>query len=416
MRVGFFYEWAFSIALAAMAYAFALSHGSLAILMLAQGAVALIAAFGFLAPRYRRLGKRNLMFLCMLSTVLLSTIFFNISNYSDAATPLEFALAHTFGIIGVLFALQWAATNLRAQKILRNLAVLLIPLITLGIAAGIQSGGLASRQSPFGLHPNWWGELGFALTFCALALPHWRARAALITIVMVLFVLVQSRGALLAAVTGLFIYLAFSTRWQRFFTPLQITAISALAVISSIVLLVYQRHFIQTWLFLRDDVLLLNNSYRGIDTGLTGRLDGWQKAFDIFMAQPIFGQGFDTLTEVHNGFLRLAGEGGLMLLLVTVALIGTGLRNAMKTKNYLAASIILGYLIYAMTYPRMLNMNLAAAVFYLSVFPWKRYSSARLHQCPAPGYIVRRSAFVSTNFRRAGSWPLNQGNLLWKRN
>jgi O-antigen ligase len=126
---------------------------------------------------------------------------------------------------------------------------------------------------------------------------------------------------------------------------------------------------------------------------LTGRLDGWQKAFDIFMAQPIFGQGFDTLTEVHNGFLRLAGEGGLMLLLVTVALIGTGLRNAMKTKNYLAASIILGYLIYAMTYPRMLNMNLAAAVFYLSVFPWKRDSSARLNQCPAPGHIVRRSAF-----------------------
>ena len=69
-----------------------------------------------------------------------------------------------------------------------------------------------------------------------------------------------------------------------------------------------------------------------------------------------------------------------MLLLAIAALIGTGLRHAMKTRNYLAVSIALGYLVYAMTYPRMLNMNLAAVVFYLSLFPWKRDFDARLNR------------------------------------
>ena len=80
-----------------------------------------------------------------------------------------------------------------------------------------------------------------------------------------------------------------------------------------------------------------------------------------------------------------------MLLLAVAALIGTGLRIAMKARNYLAVSIILGYLIYTMTYPRMLNMNLAAVVFYLAVFPWRKNSGARLNPSPKPGQIVRQS-------------------------
>jgi len=187
------------------------------------------------------------------------------------------------------------------------------------------------------------------------------------------------------------IYLLFSTRWHRLLNPLQLVLVLTLTIFGVIVLVIYHHHSIQAWLFIRDDVLLWNNPYRGVDSGLTGRLAGWQESFDIFMARPILGNGIDTLTDVHNGFLRLAGEGGLMLLLAIAALIGAGLRNAMKARNYLAVSIILGYLIYAMTYPRMLNMNLAAVVFYLSVFPWKRDSSARLNQRPVPGHIVRQS-------------------------
>jgi len=138
-------------------------------------------------------------------------------------------------------------------------------------------------------------------------------------------------------------------------------------------------------------VLLWDDPYRGVDSGLTGRLSGWREAFDIFMAQPILGQGIDTLADVHNGFLRLAGEGGLMLLLAMGLLIGMGLRDALKSRNHLTISIILGYLIYAMTYPRMLNMNLAAVVFYLSLFSGKTHSTVPGHLWQKPRRVVQRS-------------------------
>ena len=378
------YDWAFAIALAAMAYIFALSGGKLPLLVIAQGSVMLIAVLGFVFPKYSSLRRGNAVWLSVLSVVMFSAILFNTGNYSETSVSVEFALVHIGGVIGMLFALQWAATNLMAQRVLRNLAFLLTPLVMFAIAISLTSGGLASRQSPLDIHPNWWGELGFALTACALAMPRWWARAVPIAAAVILFVLVQSRGALLAAFSSIVTYLLLSTRWHRLLNPSRLAIVSALATFASVTFLVYQHHTIQAWLFIRDDILLWNNPYRGADSGLTGRVTGWQDAFAIFMESPIFGNGIDTLTDVHNGFLRLAGEGGLILLLTIGALIGVGLRNAAKARNYLAISIMLGYIIYAMTYPRMLNMNLAAVVFYLSVFPWKEGSLARLNQHPEP--------------------------------
>ena len=378
------YDWAFAIALAAMAYIFALSGGKLPLLVVAQGSVMLIAVLGFVFPSYSSLRRGNAVWLSLLSVVMFSAILFNTGNYSETSVSVEFALVHIGGVIGMLFALQWAATNLMAQRVLRNLAFLLTPLVMFAIAISLTSGGLASRQSPLDIHPNWWGELGFALTACALAMPRWWARAVPIAAAVILFILVQSRGALLAAFSSIVTYLLLSTRWHRLLNPSRLAIVSALATFASVTFLVYQHHTIQAWLFIRDDILLWNNPYRGADSGLTGRVTGWQDAFAIFMESPIFGNGIDTLTDVHNGFLRLAGEGGLILLLTIGALIGVGLRNAAKARNYLAISIMLGYIIYAMTYPRMLNMNLAAVVFYLSVFPWKEGSLARLNQHPEP--------------------------------
>ena len=391
MRYSVWYHWIFSIALAAMAYGFAFSDGSFSVLVIAQGLVLLTAVLGFLLSGYTRLRRTNIVMLCALSIVMMSIILFNTGNYSETSVSLAFALAHVAGIIGILFALQWAATNLATQTLLRNLALLLTPLVMLAIATSMQSGGLSARQIPFGIHPNWWGELGFALTACVLALPHWKARAFPLAVVMLLFVLVQSRGALLAAVSCIGIYVLLSTRWKRLLNSLRLALASILVVAIAVGLFVYQYRSIQTWLFLRDEILLWDDPYRGVGSGLTGRISGWREAFDIFMAQPVLGQGIDTLTNVHNGLLRLAGEGGLMLLLAMGLLIGMGLRDALKSRNHLTVSIILGYLIYAMTYPRMLNMNLAAVVFYLSLFSGKTHSTVPGLQGQPPGRIVRRS-------------------------
>ena len=118
-------------------------------------------------------------------------------------------------------------------------------------------------------------------------------------------------------------------------------------------------------------ILLLNDPYRGVGSGLTGRLADWWIAIEIFVENPVFGQGFDTLTEVHNGFLRWAGEGGVLLLGVMLLLIITVLVRAWRSHNNWVFAALLGIMAYMMTYPRALNMNLVGMLFFLALFPWK---------------------------------------------
>jgi len=370
MKIDHYYSWGFSVALAALAYGFALTDGSTSVLTLSQGAVLLVSALGMMTPGRGHMHRHYFVLLCMLFAILLSTVLFNIASYSEAGKSPELAISHAFGMIALMLSLQWASTVLRPHEILRNIAILLLPLIALAVIEGLSTGGLNSRQNPLNIHPNWWGELGFAFTVCALALPQWKYRAVMIAFVTALFLLVQSRGALIASAVSLSSYLLFSTRSRRPLTPSPRMLVWIPIMLAAIAIIInqYQSGFLLE--FMRDDVLRFNDPYRGIDSGLTGRISGWQEAVDVFMANPILGSGLDTLTHVHNGFLRLAGEGGAVLLLTIIALIVIGFRNAIKVENYLAASIILGYIAYAITYPRMLNMNLASVVFYFALFPW----------------------------------------------
>src|SRR5690606_17206087 len=87
-----------------------------------------------------------------------------------------------------------------------------------------------------------------------------------------------------------------------------------------------------------------------------------------FGSNLVFGNGFDTMSEVHNGFLRIASENGLALLLPLCIIIAVALRSALAKRDPLSSAILLGYFAYVFTYPRMFNMNVAAALFYLALF------------------------------------------------
>lgn len=85
--------------------------------------------------------------------------------------------------------------------------------------------------------------------------------------------------------------------------------------------------------FVSQHVMLLNNPYRGLDTGLTGRLTGWDDAISGFMQSPFLGRGFDSYLFVHNGFLQLLAEGGLVLVVVIAVMILAALREGLVARN-----------------------------------------------------------------------------------
>jgi hypothetical protein len=378
MKVGrlALYDRLSAVAVASTAYAFALTGGNFAVLVPFQAMVLLLPGLSLLTPGHKNFDNKNLLRWATISAAVLLTVLANIDAYPVSGTSVEFAVTHAIGIVGILFALQWAATSLSPEALLRHLAICLLPLILLAIAIALRDGGWLLRASPFGVHPNWWGELGFAAVVSALALRRPGMKALVIGTVLILFFLVQSRGALLAACVSVAIYMFLSAKHtqitRRHFMGGLIFLMLAVAG-----LILGRSAVPRIWELFSDTILLLSDPDRGLETGLTGRLAGWTSAIEIAASNPILGLGLDTLNYVHNGFLQLIGEGGTLLLLVILLTIAAAIYDASRNRNYLALSVILGYLAYAMTYPRMLNMNVASIVFYLCLFSWRRTSKPR---------------------------------------
>jgi len=320
--------------------------------------------------------------------MLLSNIIaVNSGNYSSE----EFSAMATraAGLAVVIFILQWIATVLNPWRILLLLGLMLTPLLVYATLISFESIG-AERAAPLEVHPNWWGELLFCYSVCALAMPNRVIKWVMLGVTFLLFYLVQSRGALLASLVMIGVYGA-STIQSNLVRPKHYLYGSI--VLSCVVMVLLWRFGFTTILdFLTDDVMRLDDSYRGLDSAFVGREEGWALAWETFLANPIFGQGLDTMTQVHNGFLRLAAEGGLIMLVVVLGLTWFGIVNTRRTGNRLGFAIIVGYLVMVLLAPRFLNTNLASIVFFMSIFPWR--TTGKEGQTNSKGGVSEQGNFM----------------------
>jgi O-antigen ligase len=351
-------------------YAFALSHGdikyqaaSLMVLML------FVLVSVLLQLSTVRVSRAGILGSIVLGTVLCTNVLINIDNLGaigDGAVIVRMA-----GVVAFTFCAHWAVYVLRPVSIFTGTALMLAPLVLYINYVGF-SAEYSLRVNPMGLHPNWWGEVALAMALCALAIRSYLIKSIVVADALIAMYFVQSRGALAALIVAYAVYFLCSLRGvhaNRILTQVGYIFI-ALSVAVVLVVLSGKMQFLTEFLVQR--VLFINNPYRGIESGVTGRLDGWMYAIDVFLENPFFGKGFDTLSVVHNGFLRWAGEGGLVLLSVMALFIILAMFRAWRMNNYLVIASLIGVLTYMMTYPRALNLNIVGAIFLLLIFPWAR--------------------------------------------
>jgi O-antigen ligase len=353
---------------AAMSYVFAITGGNFRWLIIVQGAFIFWVMFALILRREKISFPIYSIFIWwLLGLVLLVNLFVNAGNYS-VVDDLVFAATHVVGILAFAFAAQWAANNLYPDRIFKCIAWMLVPLILWVLVLEWEGGN--QRAEPLGVHPNWWGEMAFGFIVCTLSMKKIYAKAACIIVGLVLMYAVQSRGALFAALVSIFSYWFLQHRpfGKKAMKKFILSGVIFLASIISLAIAGFGSAIVD---FFEQRVLLLDNPYRGLGTGLTGRAEGWEEALKIFMNHPIFGQGFDTLTEVHNGFLRFAAEGGVLLLGSMTVMIVLAMVHAWRQRNDLVVAALFGSIIYLLTYPRGLNLNTAGVVFLLSLFPWR---------------------------------------------
>ncbi|HLH38299.1 MAG TPA: O-antigen ligase family protein [Bryobacteraceae bacterium] len=213
-------------------------------------------------------------------------------------------------------------------------------------------------------HPNYLGVVSFGILVCALSVQPRLIGAILIGLNLFIIVETESRSALAAALLGLGTYGMLAA--YKMHRPKVAAALGGAGIISTVVLLVFY-DATQVWI---SHLFFLNDRYRGLGTGFTGRVAAWEEAIDLFAANPIFGVGFrmherymTMLSSAHNGYLSLLAEVGLIgvvpITILLIALIWRLARRALARDEVatIGISFVLGYLVIAAFERLFLNMG-----------------------------------------------------------
>jgi O-antigen ligase len=127
--------------------------------------------------------------------------------------------------------------------------------------------------------------------------------------------------------------------------------------------------------FVAEDLLMLNDPYRGLGTGATGRDINLQFGLELFVEHPLAGVGFGRSgaselggMSIHNGYLALLAELGAPLFAIpAITMIGAAwLSVARKDWESLGmiVSFMFGFLVWS---PRAINMSLPTMLFWVFV-------------------------------------------------
>jgi hypothetical protein len=212
-----------------------------------------------------------------------------------------------------------------------------------------------SRYIPENIQPNQIGEIVFFYIITSIFFQKNLIKVVSIFLGIVILFLLQSRGAMLASFLFLIIYYNNLIRNKIIYFFLILLS------------LIYFQDFIIY------KVLLIDDPYRGLNTGFVGRYEGWAEGISIFLDNFLFGSGYRTNVHVHNGFIRMFSElGFLFSTIVLFVLLKALFKNFTlcffadnSLKKYYVSSLI-SYIFLYMFAPRYINLNIMS-VFLLFI-------------------------------------------------
>jgi O-antigen ligase len=256
----------------------------------------------------------------------------------------------------------WA---LRWYSILGTLAYL--PFYVRGAVAGSHWGRLSVSEAD---HPNHFGLVCFSILAASFAWRSWPLRLAISSLMIAMITAAESRSALISGLVMITAFLLLELMKRR----AVLTAMLACGLVFIAVLVSFDRITGAV-----SSALNLQDQYRGVSSGLSGRVDLWQAGVDIFLDNPFLGVGFRLQDEalparfqaagaVHNGFLGTLVEVGLLGAIPLFWFMAIGIRKLWRDSrqtnpgSQLGLSYVLGYCASAMVEPRLLNLAHPASV------------------------------------------------------
>lgn len=288
------------------------------------------------------------------------------------------SIAYTVLTAGAIFISVRAVARLNEQcleKAFRNYVILMTPVLLWIL---IKNASLSQRFTveEAGLNPNTVALIMVSVIFSSYAFRSVIVTTAWQTTPVAILLLTQSRASLLGTVLGLvFVYFVKSkgAKGKKIL----------LWVMGIIVLIGVCMPYVDQISDAISRQLALNDRYRGVNSGATGRVLAWAETWQLFLEHPVLGVGFrahEKLLRVgsssHNGYLALLAEIGVCGFVPAICFVITGvvalMRMALRQPSYrsytLLAATAVAYLFIAMFERYLINIgNPTSLMFVIAI-------------------------------------------------
>lgn len=250
----------------------------------------------------------------------------NVSNSIDPATSWRFAVLTlvSFHLTSLLWCVgeNTVATGIRIASI----AILLFYLLP-----SLEVHGSGARLA-YGRNPN---SIGLIVMFSAVSMFLWKSHAMKFAIAVTslgVILVTGSRSALLGTVLGLGAVLLLELKNRI------ASVVLAMALVGVVTINFGEALADAAWGPL-NKAMALDDRYRGLKSGFTGRIDAWRSAYEIWQDYPLLGCGYRTHEQLftgmassssHNGYLAILAEIGLLGAIPAFSIVGIGICRLMK--------------------------------------------------------------------------------------
>jgi len=232
------------------------------------------------------------------------------------------------------------------------------------------------RPNPFGIHPNVAAEVMLVFLLCATQVRQATVKWLAYTVTIATCYLLQSRGGLIASYLALFILYGYPLVAQKNLQKKSTLAIGGLLVMG--LLFFYQDLY---------DLILKASMLDMRTQDISGRGQVWLLGLESIMARPWTGLGFwvnpmglsypahfpawltlgHPAFEIHNAFIRIATENGLVLLAMTLGLMGFAAHRLHRDKNYPELATLMSVTFFLCFATRHLTLNLMNVLLYMVI-------------------------------------------------
>ncbi|MGZ5179614.1 MAG: O-antigen ligase family protein [Ramlibacter sp.] len=286
---------------------------------------------------------------------------------------------------------------------------------------------LATGQMVWGrltgeLHPNFIGMIAMVAFVGALGIRNWPLKIAVIGGTAAVMVAGSSRASIVGAALAAACYAACQAAGP---VPLaerdRRTRRVALVLLASVlVVTVLWAAHITVIVSLLDSLLKVNDPYRGLSSGASGRTELWAAALELWKENPFFGVGFKghpplmpNHMSAHSGYLAMLAETGIVGLAGYLVICGAALVGALRWRRdparQTALALLVSYLFYGLIEYRSVGFGNPYSILFL----WIAFDGMRLPISPmGAGKTAAPSAIHAPADIRQSLWTAKGNKVL----